>query len=720
MASPAEPRAAEAAMPSLQERVDKKWKEIHTKVEESSDKFDVASVTTTLGKYLEEPERKGAGKRVGTFLAIVRDVGVAVADAASLAFSPAPTCFKVIIMFIDGFEKRQQVIEGLNIVLDKSMACFKRLQTRLRNGQSDAICDIVMQQLDLFVSACEYCVKKRGYSFVRKAAEVVKLSFKDDETVKDYLRKMENLLQQESLQTGVDTYAWASGIGQQMDEAKWYKTIIKALDFDQNDLVDSGSPGKASLGRQYKPPIPGTCDWIDNHEHFKAWSASTLATGNVAAERAQLLLLEGAPGHGKTYMMARLAKTLHKLDDGSRSVAYCFGRDLLASAGSGLDAEGVRGLVVRSIVWQFAEAHKDLARSMASSIRVLQNLYGSEFFCNDSLEQWNSLLVNNEKRKKMDTVFFILIDGFESRIDDLLPLLQALENLEDNKLRVILSSLPGSEVPLTFQTVRLSEHPKDDIKTIVTFHMNSIPWLNNAGRERVKNTNDLIRDQLPTLVGGNYGKIGNFFERISRARSVDDIKRELGTVNQSYESQIKSQIQHLAETLTDDEILELNEIILWVDSGFRELTVKELEVVLRQTYPREWFSTFEERIKQVYGTILDISPAEFVTWRSPVVKDCIPEQRAGGDTHDEEQPGPLAARRAALGAEQRILEKILGLFFPSKTVGTAALETLLSARVQTYLPIRRDPLNAHLKISLACLKAFKEGPAGANEANILG
>jgi hypothetical protein len=115
MASHAEPGGAEAATPSLQQRLDAKWGEIRTKVKDlessqkeenkkglrslfkkkgdglphrepdgSVDKFDIASVPTALGKYLDNAKEKGVGETVRTFLEVVKNVGEAVVGAVSL------------------------------------------------------------------------------------------------------------------------------------------------------------------------------------------------------------------------------------------------------------------------------------------------------------------------------------------------------------------------------------------------------------------------------------------------------------------------------------------------------------------------------------------------------------------------------------------------------------------------------------------------------------
>jgi len=164
--------------------------------------------------------------------------------------------------------------------------------------------------------------------------------------------------------------------------------------------------------------------------------------------------------------------------------------------------------------------------------------------------------------------------------------------------------------------------------------------------------------------------------------------------------------------------LELNELLLWIGSGLRELTVREMEAVLEQRRPpKDQFLTLEERIKQVYGTILDISPAGSVIWRSPSVAGCIPERKeadigmAGQDPGDE-VAAALDIRRAVLDAEESLIGRILGAVFPSDNANETglALKQLLQTRRTSFSPIGKlDPLSAHLEIALACLKTCKSG-----------
>ncbi|KAK3295388.1 uncharacterized protein B0H64DRAFT_395162 [Chaetomium fimeti] len=230
---------------------------------------------------------------------------------------------------------------------------------------------IVFTQISLFVEVCDYIMECRG-GIWPATVHIFKRTFVEDERVKEMLQKMESELQKEGLETAVQTYDLVAKAEEQNNETSWRKTIAGVLGFGLGDLADSVTPYNKSLGKLYKEPAKGTCLWIQENEDFQAWRGAPVAAATATANTSAtdwLLLLEGGARSGKSRMMASLFTTLNAQEAERGVVACCFGRDLLASAGTDLDAEGVCGLVVRSILWQFAsKAPNKLARSMAATI----------------------------------------------------------------------------------------------------------------------------------------------------------------------------------------------------------------------------------------------------------------------------------------------------------------------------------------------------------------
>lgn len=606
----------------------------------------------------------------------------------------------MIVLFVAGFQRRQGVVEGLNTLIDKFVPLFQRVDTRRDVTKSAAIQKLVMEQLGLFVEVCDYILKHRRNFWVA-AADVVRLSFVEDDTLKGYQEQMDRALANENLQSTAEIYTMVAKGEQRSNLSIWRKTILGALDFGPADLVDSESPHDTGLGKLYKDPTEGTCLWMDDSNGaFARWAGGATAEADVSDG---LLVLEGAPSSGKSHAMAGILSRLSKRETTGNMVTFCFGRDLLASAGREADAEQVRGLVVRSIVWQFAvDSSNEVVRSMAGNISRLRGFYGTELFRNNSLDQWIELLICNPVRKKMEKITFILIDGFESRMDAIAPLLEAAVCLGDSKLRIAVSSQPNDDFSSLCPTINIKAHSKGDIKAVVTFRMKSMPWSNGDG-ESVKAAKDRILDELPEKLGGDYAKLDAFVQRSRDARRLDDVEKALQEIDKPYRTQVESQIQSLVETLTGDEILELNEMITWVNSGLRELTVPEMEAVLQQRYPVDFWTLDErikrlgERIRRVYSGLFDISPAGSVIWR-PMVSDCIPKREEvlanGQGAQDEDKVVlkliheylnmhlQLSITNADLGEPQRLLRK-------SSPIG------------------KRDPANDHLEIALTCLKACK-------------
>jgi len=151
-------------------------------------------------------------------------------------------------------------------------------------------------------------------------------------------------------------------------------------------------------------------------------------------------------------------------------------------------------------------------------------------------------------------------------------------------------------------------------------------------------------------------------------------------------------------------------MITWVNCGLRELTVPEMEAVLQQRHPVEFWTLDErirrlgERIRRVYSGLFDISPAGSVIWR-PMISDCIPMREEIQVAQDEDKD--------ALKLIYEYLHRHLQL--RNSNADPSEPQQLLRRRVRSrpVSPIgKRNTANAHLEIALTCLQACKSDKSG--------
>ncbi|KAI1078789.1 hypothetical protein F5B20DRAFT_591105 [Whalleya microplaca] len=587
---------------SEQREVEAIWKEVHNKVIElaGGDPNNVKKTLDVEGvlKYIDAVQSadKKKSEKFGLFKTIVsrtlqciQTVGGIVTDGVSEVFAPAGMCYNALTFVIQAWRGYEGIFENLAELLEKCVEFLERLESY--QGRMDSkLSRLACQNLRLFVEICDRAIKLR-----RKHSRLfafTKQLFLNDNGIQDLLSMMERLNAKESLLVNAQTYRIVSDSAgdikllldtqkeqKKEDEAKkWRRTIAKALGFSGAALDSAGEPiptWQRAFDARKNTLVDETGKWLLTHEVFGKWTGPTYPAKPV-------VLVEGRNGSGKTSLMANSLRYIRKMEQGlptSRIVtAYYFAEGDKRKSDEE-DDSGILATLSRTLLWQISTAYEAMTRSVAQIVERTSDFDGS-------LDLWQQLFINNKERMNPDTTFFIFIDGLDT---DLFPLLQRLtSSVRDNKrARIFLTAQsqmisnwlePKKDVQL--DVIPIADYNDDDIDKYITYRMDSMPILKDRSRPGISEWRESILETLRFKCAGDYFKLNTSLDALAKVDLIDDIREVLAEADKTRVDQIDAEIRRLNNIRTVKEIQEINEIILWIESGRRWFPVEMMEALL--------------------------------------------------------------------------------------------------------------------------------------------
>ncbi|PWY96721.1 hypothetical protein BO94DRAFT_18192 [Aspergillus sclerotioniger CBS 115572] len=671
--------------PEAEEELANLWTDIDCQISKlSSHLSDIeGNRGATLGRlktHCEEQTKNHprSQKVVMRFVKVLETLNSIAGDSASGAFPGASACFKGLAILVAGIQNYANLPEELGKLADACMRGLENIQGMYVNA---GLAIKIHRRFALIVQICCECAnatQSRKYRLKR----AVEKTFGDDK-IKALMDELSELRedQVESVVNDLHRVTFSTDA-----ERKWRRSLVKALDFHPGELGPNEEPMKSSLGMLYRPPFENTGKWIDSNESFQAWLDGSQTT---------ICLLVAPAGYGKSYLMANLTNRLPPSK--ARGLVAFYFHEKMDLTPSMVDSAGLVRQAVRSIIWQCAVDYSPLLKSMAPLIQE----YGSPEQ-RDPIELWTRLLVDNDERKRMDHVIFVLIDCSSIGIAAFLPLIRTLNRSRDHKIRLMLTASPDDLLTLSqgdnpsVAKVDLGHHSKPDIAVYATSRMNQMASLGRETNPTVQLYRKKILKELQEKSGGDWLKVTTTLDYIARMETnpgkIDEI---LNGLTNSRETTTVNLIAELNRQLDSDQIRELNAAIVCITHGFRLWTPEEMDEILRLGYQKDWFCSFRERMR--WYPLLDLNPAGYVTWQSPDIPEGIPKR------------SELELERDVRSAEIDIVHHFLRQVCPEALFRKLEFDTFLEGkRIGTmnpdHLMICKDESNAHIRMALICLQ----------------
>ena len=470
--------------------------------------------------------------------------------------------------------------------------------------------------------------------------------------------------------------------------------IKQALGYDR-DIV----PIWSERYRDYmKERLPSTGKWVFDDPMFARWKKGQSG--------ANILTITGGSGTGKSFLATSIIQHfIHRAGpaeatDTRASAAFYF-----------LEGDEVKAMqsanniddVAKSLVWQFALTDARYKRSAAGICREYQAI--------DVAAVSQRLLFENPYLRDVNGRFYIIIDGLVGKMGE--GMLRFLRNVSaaatGRHIRVLLTCDSecfehlGQVDDISFDPIHIDVKNKPDVQALIESRMNSMPALNDCTNASVRDLRKSVRDELIKVTGGDYIRVNFALDEISKQEYPEKMLNIVHNAGRQRTEQIKGEIEELDRNLTDAEISEINEIILWIQHHQGPLTQSRMTASLCARDGKKSLLRLSDKFKAKY-TIFAITSRGEVGFRAPEVENAIPQRRRAH--HESEQNSPTAVSQG----EVEMIKHFLRTVCPPNTYSKLDMDALLAQKQQNKgTRICQDDSNtAEAKMALTCLKCLAE------------
>lgn len=604
------PNTPKATSPE-QRDIEAIWRQVHEKVIQlagSDPQFQIEKTLDIDGVLRRLNALQQAGKKepekftyfkhiVRRTLQCIQTIGGMVADGASTVFGPSQMCYNALSFVIQAWQNYEGMFENLAELLEKCGDFLTRLDYYKDNMDAN-LNRLACQNLRIFVEICDRTIRLRKKS--SKFMRFTKQLFLNDDGIQDLLHMMEKLNNKEVPLVNAQIFKTVMDNAGKLETAledqrlqrkdedwrKRRKTIAAKLGFPKNALDTDGEPipyWQRAFDARKATLIEGTGEWIEENQIFLEWAESKLPTNPA-------LVLQGKNRSGKTSMMANALRSLRKINHTSpttRKALVYFFPETDRRKSDDEDTSTFIERISRVLLWQISTAYEAMSKSVANIIERTNDFDGS-------LDLWERLFIENKERQK-DTIFYIFIDGGDSEIQLLLPLLERLCSVTDeHRPRIFLTARPETVAgwlahsdQVHFESIPISRNNGDDIHKYINYQMdNMLITKNPDGNQDISKWRQRIHDEVYEKCGGDYFKLNNTFDKLAKVDLVEDVEKILTDAGKTRTDQIDTEIRRLNKERTRREIQEINEIILWIEGGREWFSVETMEALLSIKYRR--------------------------------------------------------------------------------------------------------------------------------------
>jgi hypothetical protein len=324
-----------------------------------------------------------------------------------------------------------------------------------------------------------------------------------------------------------------------------------------------------------------------------------------------------------------------------------------------------------------------------------------------------------------------------------MPFLKKCYKLGDStKVRIFLTGRPdvvagylGQAHGVSYADIPIVTRSSEDVDKYIISQMDNIPMLRDTSRQGISEWRQIIMDELRDKCAGDYFKLNTSLAALAKVDLIEDIREVLTDAGKPRMDQIQAELRRLNNTRTIKEIREINEIILWVDSGKVFFSVEMMDAILsvkhrgpsftlrshqqpplmrRQTtelsteaHDHAMLTTISllplaQKLREKYP-IFSVTDSGVVDWRNSEIRSQIPVQ---GYQQDIRFDGEAPSRAQVIQeSEIGIIRHFLANVCPEDLYNRFEFEEFfkqkLGARLKEYIHL--DPDNADLRIAFTCL-----------------
>lgn len=442
--------------------------------------------------------------------------------------------------------------------------------------------------------------------------------------VEGSLEKLKKLTLGEERQVLADTYGGVSRIDTKTDRVEEIVTQVnedvKELRAEYKKRTTAAHQDKLRELLQPSPfpedyyssfdrlRVDGTGDWIIEDDGVQAW-----VNGGTP-----YMWMSGGPGTGKSFLATRL------ISWGNESlphVSYFYFRSSDPETRSVLQA-------LRDVAYQLSESDAFYGKQLARIVRStddIKTIPGA----------FRELFVQPFENDTRDKKFHVFLDGIDEaemgEVEELLIELAARAEATREKgqsmvqiclvgrsyLSDVVNSYldpPSSTRALTTVLVTPERNAKD-VKAYIEASVAKSRVLSRSTPELRQQVIELMEKR----VDGLFILAKFMVADVNSKRRPNSILQALESFPREINGMLRMSLSHVAETISEEEVGDLNEILIWVFCAEQALTLEQLEAVLILKYDEPPFR-FEDSLRGQYASFFELEREDGLT-TDDLVKD---------------------------------------------------------------------------------------------------
>jgi GTPase SAR1 family protein len=591
----------------------------------------------------------------------------------------------------------------------------------------ESLVKLTAKQLRLFVTICDHAIKLR-HTAGGKIKTAFKIAFLGESKIQDLLGEMAKHVGEEHLLISAHTFLSAheamtasrsnltetKKIGDQMVQVQsqvkdLHAATAKESELHEQNRTDAAIKSALDFGREIAPVwrdryreyakarLPSTGNWIFDDPKFALWKKGQAG--------AKILAVTGGSGTGKSFLATSIIHHFIHRDSpaettdtrASAAFYYLEGDEVKAMQNdSSIDA------IAKSLIWQLSTVDGRYKKSAAAICR--------EYQTGDVATMSHRLLFECPYFDEVNGIFFIVVDGLEGKLGG--GMLRFLQDVSaGHHIRVLVTcDLECSEHlkvnGLILEPLHIEAKNKPDVQAFIESRMNEMPALNNFADSSVRDLRRAVSDGLIHVTGGDYIRVSFALGEISKQEYPEKILSIVNNAGRQRAEQISAEIEELDRSLTDAEISEVNEIVLWIQHCKGPLTVVRMADALRARdgNAEKSLLRLSDKFKAKY-TLFTVTNRGEVRFRAPEVEEAIPQRRL--DHHELEQRNSTVLSQG----EAEMIKHFLRMVCPPTTLSKLNVDALLARKHQDKFSwiCQDDPNTGESKLALTCLRVLTDG-----------
>ncbi|KAK4174017.1 hypothetical protein QBC36DRAFT_334622 [Triangularia setosa] len=639
----------------------------------------------------EENKKRAKAKDTGLkILACINKLGEVAVQGVSTVFGAADICFKGISLLLDVPKRIREFHEVIDKIFIEIAPVLSQFKIYGRSEQFQAMDeDLLIAIHNVMISLVTICAKAINIEHAgkwQKFKAYASRALCDDEELNEELEKFQMLVKGQQnvqgtvvLETVLETKTNIVTIMKSTNEiSSDLKSIKDKVQKKEAENAKQSQVGKikAALGFKdgkdgdtdnskttwddyLKKRIDGTGGWFKSVEAYNNWAKMETSTSGSSS----FLLLTGPPGSGKSFSVASIISDL-KEQASTTSVTAQTHRYLTTFYF--FPSRSETNPVETALKWiavQLAELDEAYAKNIgeAESLNPLRYARPAKL--------WNALKLGAPMSR---TTHFIVLDGLDNLPEESLrQLLDIFGNMasttsvnaNQQSVRILASGQPH-----IFDSIRATESlswkeikvdgtvMEPEFRSYIRHKLNAPGML--PGRE-LKHKREAIEDKI--IQGdSNFKTIQNALSVvetcIASGRTDEELDQALEDTAKDANILVKERVEKLEAELDMRQIGWVNELLIWVLFGERQLDVSELEtafIVRGKTVPIQGLENFiTSRLKR----LITIEPSGRPQLEDGVAK-VVTKQREASQTGSESKTISLSIeiKNADISTVQRFL-----------------------------------------------------------------